>query len=483
MTSNRSLSIGAAAGLLLAASPVGAQVAGSEGPETAVQSEASREPSDTESLEPALESATLPRRLAPFQADWGIAAVVRTAQIPFATQNESVSSFVPMMFYEGEHVFVRGLDAGLHAWEDEDSELNLVTKLRFVDIPSEFQNQIQGDTADVGLQWRQDMVMAWWEAEAFSDPHGEWYVGGRIGSSAEVGDLLFTPSVEVRYLSSGFNERYYALTRVTGQQASGAFQVSPNVIGRYHVWRDLYLLGSLRYTWFSNAISDLDAIDDSGVAEAMLGFGFFQDAGDAQFLGEPRVRTSMQRSLEAKPYVRTAHGWATESDLGEILRGDITNDEYDNQMSSVFYGHPLTDTLFGAPIEVYLSPGLAYHYESAVQDSTPELVLKIKAYYTVHWPVRWRLGAAEGISWIDEVTYIENENMISKGYRPSQLMNYLDFSLDINVGDIFGVDGWDRLWAGVAVHHRSSIFESASQFGRISGGSNYPSVYLQYDLY
>ncbi len=296
MTSNRSLSIGAAAGLLLAASPVGAQVAGSEGPETAVQSEASREPSDTESLEPALESATLPRRLAPFQADWGIAAVVRTAQIPFATQNESVSSFVPMMFYEGEHVFVRGLDAGLHAWEDEDSELNLVTKLRFVDIPSEFQNQIQGDTADVGLQWRQDMVMAWWEAEAFSDPHGEWYVGGRIGSSAEVGDLLFTPSVEVRYLSSGFNERYYALTRVTGQQASGAFQVSPSVIGRYHVWRDLYLLGSLRYTWFSNAISDLDAIDDSGVAEAMLGFGFFQDAGDAQFLGEPRVRTSMQRS-------------------------------------------------------------------------------------------------------------------------------------------------------------------------------------------
>ena len=73
--------------------------------------------------------------------------------------------------------------------------------------------------------------------------------------------------------------------------------------------------------------------------------------------------------------------------------------------------------------------------------------------------------------------------MIDKGYRPSQLMNYLDFTLDFNLGDLFGAEDLKGLWLGASIHHRSSIFESASQFGRIKGGSNYPSFYLQYDLF
>ena len=48
--------------------------------------------------------------------------------------------------------------------------------------------------------------------------------------------------------------------------------------------------------------------------------------------------------------------------------------------------------------------------------------------------------------------------------------------------DLFGAEKMKALWLGVAVHHRSSIFESASQFGRIKGGSNYPSIYLQWDM-
>ena len=65
---------------------------------------------------------------------------------------------------------------------------------------------------------------------------------------------------------------------------------------------------------------------------------------------------------------------------------------------------------------------------------------------------------------------------------PSELMNYLDFSFDVNVGDLFRSERFSRLWLGYSIHHRSSIFESASQFGRIKGGSNYNTIYLQYDL-
>jgi outer membrane protein len=36
------------------------------------------------------------------------------------------------------------------------------------------------------------------------------------------------------------------------------------------------------------------------------------------------------------------------------------------------------------------------------------------------------------------------------------------------------------LWFGYSLHHRSAIFETSSAFGRIKGGSNYNSLYLQY---
>ncbi len=59
-------------------------------------------------------------------------------------------------------------------------------------------------------------------------------------------------------------------------------------------------------------------------------------------------------------------------------------------------------------------------------------------------------------------------------------MNYLDATLDFNLGEAFGVKQMNGLYFGVGIHHRSSIFETSSSFGRIKGGSNYNSMYLQY---
>ena len=59
-------------------------------------------------------------------------------------------------------------------------------------------------------------------------------------------------------------------------------------------------------------------------------------------------------------------------------------------------------------------------------------------------------------------------------------MNYIDIKLDFNLGDTFAVTAMNDLYFGVGIHHRSSIFESSSAFGRIKGGSNYNSLYLQY---
>ena len=127
-----------------------------------------------------------------------------------------------------------------------------------------------------------------------------------------------------------------------------------------------------------------------------------------------------------------------------------------------------------------MTSGYAYHHASEVQDQTSEFILAIKGYYTFNWPIDWRLGAAEGLSYAVTVPYVEQVDMEDKGYDPSNLMNFLDLSLDLNLGDLFRTKKLQGLWLGYRIHHRSGMFETSSMFGNVKGGSNINTVYLQY---
>ena len=149
-------------------------------------------------------------------------------------------------------------------------------------------------------------------------------------------------------------------------------------------------------------------------------------------------------------------------------------------MTSFFFGIPVSDTLFRIPISIYFTPALVRHHSSEVKKDFAEYVVAVKAYYTFNWPIKWRLGAAEGLSYVTKIPYVEQTEMERKDYRPSKLLNYLDFSVDIELGGLFASKYLKNLWLGYGIHHRSGIFQTSSSFGRIKGGSNYNSVYLQY---
>ena len=403
---------------------------------------------------------------------WGIGAFIRNAEIPFDTQADNVTSFVPMMFYQGENFFIRGTEGGAHLYQQGGWQFNAMARLRFFDIPAEYQNQVQGDTIDLGLQARRHFDNdSFLDVELFSDLEGNPY--GNISQSwyMQHNSWEFMPKVSARFKSSGFNSRYFALSELTNETINAGVELNANVETRYHVASNFYLLGAVGATLLDNNAYESSAINERWQGEAYLGFAFFND------ISKPK-----KQHLDNHGYLRVAHGWATPSNIGDIIRGDSVKDEFNNQLTSLYYGMPLTDNLFSLPLDIYLTTGFVWHWSSEVQASEQEYVLAIKAYYTLEWPVRWRLGVAEGLSYVTDVTYIERTEMEEKGYRPSELMNALDFSVDINLGDIFGVNALNETWLGYSIHHRSSIFESASQFGRIKGGSNYNTVYLQFDF-
>jgi len=120
---------------------------------------------------------------------------------------------------------------------------------------------------------------------------------------------------------------------------------------RYHVTSNFYLLGRAQFTALDNNARDSQFVDNGTYGEVYIGIAFFND--------KTRAKAS---SLKAKPYIRLAHGWGTPSNFGDILAFDWESDEQDNQITSIFYGHPIADSLFGFDlIDVYITTGYIYH--------------------------------------------------------------------------------------------------------------------------
>lgn len=397
---------------------------------------------------------------------WGIAMGVRSATIPFDANKSTVNDVVPLIFYDNGRLFIDGLQLGYRLFKKENWQLSPFARYRFFDIPEEYQNEIRESGLDLGGQLTYS-ITEWFHTdfEVLSDQDGRWTANLTPVLTFERGVWNFKTYARFRWKSADFNDRYYGLEREAPGSAADT-QIAADI--RFHVWRNLYLLARGSILFLDSDTRDISFVDDSTQAEGFLGIGIFND------------KKNPADTLASKPYIRLAHGWGTESNLSEILTGNTESDPYNNQLTSVFFGVPLADELFTLPIATYLTPGIAHHHASDVQDRSTEWVLAVKFYYTINWPTPWRLGFAEGLSYVDRIPYLEEKDMQEKGYRPSQLLNFLDFSVDMDLGHLFRFGWMEDLWLGYSIHHRSGIFSTSSAFGRISGGSNYNTVYLQY---
>ena len=325
------------------------------------------------------------------EQEWGIAAMYRTASIPFYTANDdsTVSTFVPMMFFENEHLYIDGIEGGVFLFDESDSNwrTSAIMRLRFVDIPKSIQNAFEGDRVDFGGQIRYNFDENWRaEFEVMTDDEFQFHSNYRIAANYELGDWELEPSFTIRYKDADFNSTYYSFDEVTGEKIGAGIDANLGIKARYHVISNLYLLGETSITRLDSEAYNSQIVEDRYQGEVFVGFGFFNDKGKDR-----------KSDLRNRPYLRIAHGWATPSNMGDIFKFNAEKDEYNNQLTSFFYGHPLTDELFGLPLDIYLTPGLVHHWSSDVQSSSTEYVMAIKAYYTFNWPTKWRFGVAEGM--------------------------------------------------------------------------------------
>ncbi len=400
----------------------------------------------------------------------GIGIGIRFASSPFigndAEDDSTLYDILPLFYYEDDHFYIDGLEGGAKLLTADDWQLHLLARWRFFDVPDDvYDNLIDTDVIDWGLAARYQPEQFYLEMELLADGRQRLSSNWRAGAELQSGSVSWEPYAGVRFKEARYNKYYYGLTV---DDLGGGMDVVAGLEARYPLFAELFLLGSVEATWLGNAARSSCFVKDDFQSNVFLGISY-----------ENRKPTPAS-SIEAKPYLRLAHGWATESNIGEIVSLERKRDLDNNQLTSIFYGYPIADELLGLDIQSYISPGAIYHWASGIQESSQEFVLALKSYYTFSWPFNWRFGVAEGLSFVDRISYIEQAEMDEKGLEASRWLLYLDFSLDIELGNFFKADLFDDLWLGYSLHHRSGIFGKSSMFGDISGGSNYNSVYLQY---
>ena len=167
------------------------------------------------------------------------------------------------------------------------------------------------------------------------------------------------------------------------------------------------------------------------------------------------------------------------------LRCASTDTPDQTRVAGIEIGRPFVQRLNGWPLDIVGYLGLLHHDERGLQPDSWQFNAYVKAYwYGFPWSdrVRTRVGFGTGLSYAERIPYVEARDQAQRGRGTSYLLNYLDPSIDVSLGDIFGVRSMHETYFGFGVTHRSGIFGSSQLFGNVDGGSNYIYTYVEWPL-
>ena len=417
------------------------------------------------------------------------------------------TDFMPMFSYTGKRFYVDTNELGWHAIDTDQWQLDVFSNY-FIEGYND--HSFFSDTGEVrpeddplkgmerksafeaGFELVRKTNAGRWSLDARHDIDGVHNGGDIRAKWAKVfrmDGLQLEPWAEYRLWSAEKSDYYYGVRESEKTESRPAYELghsssfAAGMAARYALHRQHQVSVNLGYRWYSDDIESSPVVVRDGGSMFNFSYRYFADdrratrsSGDYNFFNN-----------NGNPYsVRVAYGCVTDTTFNRILRGDIHCDGgYGANLATLFLGRQISDSVFSLPIEAWIQGGVARRFENGFQQDFYEGVFAFKALFRQFpWSdvVETRLGFSEGISYADRVPYLEQQDSINKDRRTSHLLNYLEFSLDVSVGDIVGVESLENLYAGFYVHHRSGIFASANLFGNVYGGSNVNMLYLEWEI-
>ncbi|HIP20913.1 MAG TPA: hypothetical protein EYG70_07295 [Sulfurimonas sp.] len=176
--------------------------------------------------------------------------------------------------------------------------------------------------------------------------------------------------------------------------------------------------------------------------------------------------------------VRLLYGTATDKALGDVLVGDLGSYPESLSVTALDMGYLINKDTFDVPVDIYVKAGLG-QFDEGAYSNVNELVVYVKALYNLDFlQNRIRFGLGEGFSYTSDIIRVEKlEALTITDGKTSQLLNYLDVTIDFDFGKLIRYKPLDETYIGVALKHRSGIFGLIN--GVTKGGSNYNSIYIE----
>jgi len=398
--------------------------------------------------------------------------------------------WLPLYLYEGDRVFLHTSRWGVKLFKGQDQRLDLILDYRFEGFPSEdLPESLAGmqpreGTADAGLAYRRETPWGLLRVEAVHDAFNV-YQGGelRLGYRDDWvrGRLMLRPNAMLYWRSAQLNNYYYGVRPSEARPGRPAYEAdsglaaSIGLYAYYRLSRGWRLLAGAEINYLGDDAGDSPIVESTIQPTVYLGAAY--DFGSHQ-----------QFSERGGPfYLKVLYGQSTDCILREIvtLQCVSTHQLDDTDIVGVELGKPFVERVNGWPLDFIGYVSLIRHLEAGQQDDSWQFNAYMKAvFYGFPWShrVKTRIGFGFGLSLAERVPYTEAQEAATNGRNTSQLLTYMDPTIDVSVGDIIGVKKLSDTFLGFGVSHRSGIFGSSQLLGNVYGGSNYIYMYLESKL-
>lgn len=419
----------------------------------------------------------------------GLGAAMRFENSPYrggGTRND----LVPIYVYEGKRVFLEAYRIGLKFNESAESRLDVFLGYRFEGFPYD---QIPASLAgmadrapglDLGLGYQYRKPWGTLFGELLHDAAGESNgTEARVGYRFDwaLGRLRVQPQVALAWRDANLNNFYYGVQPSEATAQRPAYEPGKGVnveLGLSAVYRlseRWRVIGGVSARRWSSGVRASPIVDDRTQLSGLLGLAYdFSPDHEAWPEGRPLI-------------VKVLYGQSTDCDMAKVilLKCFSTNTVDETRITSIELGRPFIERLNGLPLDIVGYVGILHHNERGLQDNTWQINAYMKAYYYgFPWSqrVRTRVGLGVGVSYAERVPFVELRDQQARGRSSSRLLNYLDPSVDISLGDLIGANSMREAYIGIGLSHRSGIFGSSRLLGNVNGGSNYLYSYLEWRM-
>ncbi len=419
----------------------------------------------------------------------GLGAVIRSERSPYKGARVS-QDLVPLYLYEGKRFFLHPTRAGLKLSDDGRHRVDLFLDFRFEGfpdgrIPANLAGmQARESTTDLGVSYAYRTAWGSLKAEfvhdAFNVTKGEEL---RFGYSYDwdSGRWHLRPAITLMQRSARLNNYYYGVR--AGEATAARPEYLPGagtdawlgLSGYYDLSRGWRVLGGIGVSLLDSRVRNSPIVRDGTRPTLFLGaaydFGSYHSAFEEH---EPLV-------------VKLLYGRSTDCNLiNTMTLGCASVDTIDNnRIAGVELGKSFITRVHGWPLDLVGYVSLLHHDERGLQADSLQANAYMKAfYYGFPWSgrVRTRLGLGVGVSLAQRAPFVEARDQARREQGTSRLLNYLDPSIDISVGDLIGSRALKETYFGVGASHRSGIFGSSRLLGNVNGGSNYLYTYVEWRM-